>query len=224
MHQPLPARDILRTLPLPRMRQARVRSGYSTWMGRGCRFANPGGRGPARLFDLRGSGRHADLPIRSCRTDRTYRGHAEPGGNPQLARLRGLGLSLGRPLTCACSAIALGSQTAHPRPRGGRRRPDAIACRACAPTDRGPRRRAGRLRTGRNAACTRPPSRRTTAERRDVARTDQGQGRNLDRSADGADSFDARASARLRPGCRVGRSRADRRRDGIDGARTRCTR
>ena len=35
-----------------------------------------------------------------------------PGAAPQLARLRGLGLSLGRPLTCACSAIAAGGETA----------------------------------------------------------------------------------------------------------------
>lgn len=35
-----------------------------------------------------------------------------PGGNPRLARLRGMGLSLGRTLTCACSAIRIGSDTA----------------------------------------------------------------------------------------------------------------
>src|SRR6185503_18746420 len=34
-----------------------------------------------------------------------------PGAGAQLARLRGLGMSLGRPLTCACSAIAVGSAT-----------------------------------------------------------------------------------------------------------------
>jgi len=75
------------------------------------RFANPGG---AALLGFSTCAAAAgtqiapsDLATQIGRIGATL----APGAGTQLARLRGLGLSLGRPLTCACSAIAIGSAT-----------------------------------------------------------------------------------------------------------------
>jgi PAS domain S-box-containing protein len=111
MHEPLPARDILRDPAIA----PHAASAGPVWLfdmdGSRLQFGNPAA---AALLGFSTCAEAAGTPViqpglaaQIGRIGATL----EPGGNPQLARLRGLGLSLGRPLTCACSAISIGSQS-----------------------------------------------------------------------------------------------------------------
>ena len=107
MHQPLPARDILRDPAIA----PHAASAGPVWLfdmdGSRLHVRKSGGGRPARLFQPAPAAAGTQVcPSGLAAQIGRIGATLAPGGHPQLARLRGLGLSLGRPLTCACSAIA----------------------------------------------------------------------------------------------------------------------
>jgi PAS domain S-box-containing protein len=112
MHQPLPVKDILRESAIA----PHAASAGPVWVfdmdGSRLLFANPAAAAllgyPTCVAATAGETLPAGLAAQIEHVGPTL----TPGGHPRLARLRGLGLSLGRALTCACSTIDIGSQTA----------------------------------------------------------------------------------------------------------------
>ncbi|MET0277986.1 MAG: PAS domain-containing sensor histidine kinase [Pseudorhodoplanes sp.] len=112
MHQPLPARDILRESAIA----LHAASAGPVWLfdmdGSALLFANPAAASLLGYPNCAAATAGEILPSGLAAQIEHVGETLEPGGYPRLARLRGMGLSLGRALTCACSAIQIGSQIA----------------------------------------------------------------------------------------------------------------
>ena len=175
--------------------------------------------GAARIFDLRGSDRHADCAIRPCRTDRTYRRHARTGRSATAGTAAWIG------------AIA---RTSFDLRLFGNRRRRGTRILVRAVDAAGPAlslaERARRLIEGRDGALVAFGPDGTLLHATAAAAQRLNAETSLEQIKDKAESgrsgtggyFDAGLSHFTRR--RVGDLRADRRRDGIDGAQIRCTR
>src|SRR5690349_2780031 len=107
MHQPLPVRDLLRE-PAVALHAA---SAAPVWLfdmdGTHLLFANPAAAALLGCPTSPSASVGEPMPATLASQIEHIGATLTPGGHPRLARLRGLGLSLGRSLTCSCSAIAL---------------------------------------------------------------------------------------------------------------------